>query len=195
MDIPPPLAYARRFISFRSKCRRYALAMKHHSPVESLPGEAPYPGVFRFEVDFGGTLRCIPMSVRMKLDQAGIKLSLKQWNRIPPAGRRELVQRPFGSAEEAEAYRQFLVSQIEAHTRTAVEFAPLDPAPPWADTAVVPERIREWARGLRMAPPSSEQWAGLTPLQRFALFKLTRPGHSNENFLPAMREFEVLSQE
>jgi hypothetical protein len=32
----------------------------------------------------------------------------------------------------------------------------------------------------------------LTPLQRFALFKLTRPGHSNENFIPAMWEFSIL---
>jgi hypothetical protein len=167
--------------------------MKHRSRLKALPNEAPYPGVFRFEVDFGGTLRCIPMSVRMKLDQTGVKLSLKQWNRIPPVGRRELVERPCSSAEETEAYRQFLVSQIEAHTGTAVEFAPLDPAPPWADSAAVPERICEWARGLGIAPPSAEQWTSLTPLQRFALFKLTRPGHSNENFLPAMREFSIHS--
>jgi len=26
-------------------------------------------------------------------------------------------------------------------------------------------------------------------LQRFALFKLTRKGHGNRNFLPALREF------
>jgi hypothetical protein len=30
-------------------------------------------GIFGFEVDFGGTPRCIPMSVRLKLDLAGIK--------------------------------------------------------------------------------------------------------------------------
>jgi len=166
--------------------------MKHRSRLETLPDESPYPGIFRFEVDFGGTLRCIPMSVRMKLDQTGIKLSLKQWNRIPPTGRRELVERPCSTAAETDAYRQHLVSLIEAHTRTAVEFAPLDPSPPWADSTATPERIREWARNLGVAPPSKEQWAALTPMQRFALFKLTRPGHSNENFLPAMREFSLL---
>jgi hypothetical protein len=95
--------------------------MKHRSRLESLPDESPYPGIFRFEVDFGGTLGCIPMNVRMKLDQTGIKLSLKQWNRIPAAGRRELVERPCGIAGETEAYKQSLVSQIEAHTRTAVD--------------------------------------------------------------------------
>ena len=39
---------------------------------------------------------------------------------------------------------------------------------------------------------AEEQWAALAPLQRFALYKLTRPGHKNENFLPAMREFTLL---
>jgi hypothetical protein len=166
--------------------------MRHRSRLAELPAESPYPGIFRFEVDFGGTLRCIPMSVRMKLDQTGIKLSLKQWNRIPADGRRQLVERSCSSAAETERYREYLVALIETHTRTAVEFAPPDPAPPWADARAVPERIREWARELGVAPPSAEQWAALAPLQRFALYKLTRPGHSNENFLPAMREFSLL---
>src|SRR5215469_1677469 len=160
--------------------------------LEALPSESPFPGVFRFEVDFGGTLRCIPMSVRMKLDQVGIKLSLKQWNRIPSGERRELVERPSDNAAATAAYKARLVSLIEAHTGSPVEFAPIDAAPAWADSDAVPERIREWARGVSVAPPSPEQWAALPPLQRFALFKLTRPGHKNENFLPAMREFALL---
>jgi hypothetical protein len=166
--------------------------MSVRSRLETLPVNSPYPGVFRFEVDFGGTLRCIPMSVRMKLDQAGIKLSLRQWNRISPAERRELVERPCTTCPETEAYRQYLVSLLETHTDTAVEFAPPESAPPWADASAVPQRIGEWARGVGVAPPTDEQWAALTPLQRFALFKLTRPGHKNENFLPAMREFSLL---
>src|SRR5215831_1442504 len=114
--------------------------MKHRSRLETLPDESPYPGIFRFEVDFGGTLRCIPMSVRMKLDQTGIKLSLKQWNRLPPAGRRELVERPCGTVEESAAYKDLLVSQIEAHTRTPVEYASIDASEPWADPTGVPQR-------------------------------------------------------
>jgi hypothetical protein len=174
------------------RLERMLLPMKHGSRLENLPDESPYPGIFRFEVDFGGTLRCIPMSVRMKLDQTGIRLSLKQWNRIPADERRQLTERPCNTPAETVAYRQHLVSLIAAHTRTAVEYAPVDASPPWADGAAVPERIRQWARDLGVAGPSSEQWAALTPLQRFALFKLTRPGHANENFLPAMREFSLL---
>jgi hypothetical protein len=153
---------------------------------------SPYPGIFAFELDFGGTLRCIPMSVRMKLDMAGIKLSLKQWNTLPEEGRRQLVEKPCDDQEQIESYKQYLLSLIETYTTAPAELATVDASPPWADPAVVPERLVAWARKLGVASPSPEQWATLSPLQRFALFKLTRPGHSNENFIPAMREFSVL---
>jgi hypothetical protein len=37
-----------------------------------------------------------------------------------------------------------------------------------------------------------DQWASLTPLQRFALIKLSRSGHENRNFLPALQEFDLV---
>ena len=86
--------------------------MNRHTQLDDTPDESADPGVFQFELDFGGTLRCIPMSVRMKLDQCGIKLSLKQWNRIPPSGRRELIERPCDTPAETRAYQQYLISQI-----------------------------------------------------------------------------------
>jgi hypothetical protein len=36
-----------------------------------------------------------------------------------------------------------------------------------------------------------EQWAALSPLQRFALIKLSRSSHENSNFLPALKEFQL----
>ncbi|MEM6714613.1 MAG: nitrate reductase associated protein, partial [Cyanobacteria bacterium P01_C01_bin.147] len=37
------------------------------------------------------------------------------------------------------------------------------------------------------------QWADLSPLARFALCKLSRPGHENRNFLSALYEFNLKS--
>ena len=37
-----------------------------------------------------------------------------------------------------------------------------------------------------------DQWAALTPEQRFALIKLSRSDHENENFLPAIKEFHLV---
>jgi hypothetical protein len=160
---------------------------------EPVPVKPKIPGIFEFETDFAGTLRCIPMSVRMKLDAVGIKLSLKQWNRLPGPERQALIDRPCEERAQIIAYREFLCGAIEAHTRSPVEYASIDASPAWADASAVPARVVQWAQGVGVVPPSSAQWALLTPLQRFALFKLTRPGHSNENFIPAMREFSLLS--
>jgi hypothetical protein len=161
--------------------------------VEPQAGKPQIPGIFAFETDFAGTLHCIPMSVRMKLDEVGIKLSLKQWNRLPGPQRQALIERPCEGSAQSAAYREFLIGAIEAHTQSPVEYASVEASPPWADASAVPARVVEWAQGVSVAPPSAAQWAALTPLQRFALFKLTRPGHSNENFIPAMREFALLS--
>ena len=43
--------------------------------------------------------------------------------------------------------------------------------------------------------PSPEQWHTLSPLQRFALLKLTREGHESANFVPAMAEFGLGDEE
>lgn len=148
--------------------------------------------IFDFETDFAGTLRCIPMSVRMKLDQCGIKLSLKQWSRIPAAERRQLLSEPCDTPSNVSLYESLLVRLIETWTAAAVEMVHPDPAPAWADARQVPRRLLDYAAALGVTPPSAEQWASLPSLQRFALFKLTRPGHDNDNFIPALREFGLL---
>jgi hypothetical protein len=35
------------------------------------------------------------------------------------------------------------------------------------------------------------QWRELTNLQRFALIKLSRPGHESKNFIKALKEFGI----
>jgi hypothetical protein len=149
--------------------------------------------IFDFETDFAGTLRCIPMCVRLKLDECGIKLSLKQWNRIPADDRRQLVTRACDAPDSVAQYRDFLTKAIEAHTSSQVEFVDAGGNADWTDGSRIPPRILTYAVGLGVAPPSQEQWKALSTLQRFSLFKLTRPNHKNENFIPAMREFGVIA--
>ena len=149
--------------------------------------------IFDFETDFAGTLRCIPMCVRLKLDHCGIKLSLSQWNRMPHAERLQMVSESCDAPANASSYKSFLMQLIKKWTSSNVEEVPLDRAPAWADPSNRPQRLVEYAIALGVAPPSADQWSSLTPLQRFALFKLTRPGHDNDNFIPAMREFGLLT--
>jgi hypothetical protein len=148
--------------------------------------------IFQFEADFAGALYCIPMSVRLKLDQVGVKVSLKQWNRFERAERDELLLRPCESADEQGAYRNYLLSVLRARTGDAAQQLPIEAQPPWQDAQRVPPQVSRYFEAQSLPPLSVGQWASLSPLKRFVLLKLTRPGHSNENFMPALREFGLL---
>jgi hypothetical protein len=149
--------------------------------------------IFDFESDFGGDLHCIPMCVRLMLDLTGIKLSLKQWNRFSQETRRTLVQLECEAAIDISAYRAYLVDRITAETFTMIDFAETGGLSEWQNRSVVPARLIAYARSLGISPPSIHQWTELSDLQRFTLFKLTRPDHDNDNFVPAMTEFSLIS--
>ena len=149
-------------------------------------------GVFEFEKDFIGSLNCIPMSVRLKLDCCGVKLSLKQWNQLPAEERERLLSLPCDSAETTANYRRQLLDMVEAHTGRAPGGLAVDASPEWAVDDGIPEQLRAHLAALHLPSLTVAQWAQLGRLQRFALLKLSRPGHDNGNFVPALREFGLL---
>ena len=63
--------------------------------------------------------------------------------------------------------------------------------PAWLDDSQIPDTVREKAREFQIEI-SLEQWQKLPPSQRFALIKLSRPGHENLNFYPALKEFHIV---
>lgn len=145
---------------------------------------------FQFEADFVESLRCIPMQVRYKLDTCGIKLKLDHWHQFSTGDREKLVTHPCQTAAEIAAYRENLQSLVAQYTDTPAKDLPIDPNPPWEQTAQVPAEVAAQAQKFDTLIPS-EKWAALSPLERFALCKLSRPGHENRNFLPALYEFHL----
>jgi hypothetical protein len=148
--------------------------------------------VFDFEKDFAGSLRCIPMAVRFKLDCCGVKLSLRQWSRFTHEDRDRLLKSPCTATEEIQSYKDFLIMLIETRANEEAKNVVVASHPAWSVTNRVPDAVCNQALSLQVTPPALERWASLTPLQRFALLKLTRPGHENANFIPAMQEFGCL---
>lgn len=148
--------------------------------------------LFAFESDFVATLRCIPMAVRFKLDLACIKVTLRQWSRFTLADRSGLLTWPCMTAQDIENYRTRLVTMIADRTGEQAKQIPLDPAPEWAMTKVAPPCLAAYARDVGARPPTQHQWSTLTPLRRFTLLKLSRDGHDNINFVPALREFGLV---
>jgi hypothetical protein len=143
---------------------------------------------FRFEEDFvEDGVRCIPMIVRFKLDRCGIKLKLAEWSRMNQLERQHLAEQPCETGEDVLVYRSWL--QMIIHKRTGMHATDLaiDPSPTWMSEripAIVKEKILE----LQLTV-TDLQWRLLTDLQKFALVKLSRPGHENRNFPIALKEF------
>jgi hypothetical protein len=146
---------------------------------------------FQFEADFVESLRCVPMQVRLKLDTCGVKLKLAQWNKFNSHDRQLLVNFPCQESAEIAAYRSRLHRLILERTGETATDLPIDPAPEWMNAIAIPESVQTQARSLNLSL-TSDQWSLLTPLQRFALIKLSRSSHENRNFLPALKEFDLV---
>ena len=144
---------------------------------------------FDFEEDFvEENVRCIPMTVRFKMDAAGIKLKLAEWSKFSVAERIELAVLSVANKEEADKYHQYLSGLIKKYTGDEATELAIDSSPGWANLEAVPLMLHEKAGELGLVI-SLTQWKQLTNLQRFALLKLCRPGHENKNFPKAILEF------
>ena len=148
---------------------------------------------FKFEADFVASLRCIPMQVRFKLDTCGVKLKLHQWSLFNAGDRQALVDRPCTTPPEVQTYHDFLHAVIcERSGETATDLA-VDVSPPWTVVTAIPESVLIKVRSVHQTL-SLVQWETLSPLQRFALIKLSRSNHENTNFLPALEEFGCVKE-
>jgi hypothetical protein len=143
---------------------------------------------FAFESDFVESLRCVPMCVRLKLDVAGVKLKLNEWSKMDPAERAYLADMPCESREEVRAFRDFISLLVRINCGALPTL--MDPAEPLWNAEEAPGQVLEKAVSFGVAVPP-ESWRGLDELERFALIKLSRPGHEGKNFVPALEEFGI----
>jgi hypothetical protein len=146
---------------------------------------------FEFEQDFVASLRCIPMQVRFKLDTCGVKLKLHQWNVLTQDDRQQLLDRLCESEAEIQAYRAFLQELILARSGEVASLLAIEADPDWLNVSQIPDSVLEKAESVGETV-LLKQWAELKPLQRFALIKLSRSGHENSNFRPALEEFGLV---
>lgn len=149
--------------------------------------------LFKFEADYAATLCCMPMIVRFHLDACRLKLTLADWQRFDLATRKSLILLPTSNPTELKHYRRILLrTSGQQLLRPLGRLPPSRTAPPWRGD-VLPERILRALRDRGLLLDGPQHWSELAPLQRFALFKLTRPGHENRNFLLALREFGLMA--
>lgn len=149
---------------------------------------------FRFESDFVESLRCIPMQVRYKLDTCGIKLKLNHWHRLTSAERQSLIDRPCATDPQIQAYRDHLQTLVIHHWGQPASELPQPLESPWQDPDRVPDSVQDQAQTYHLSL-TPQSWAQLSPLQRFALIKLSRSGHEHRNFGVALEEFDLIKPE
>lgn len=145
---------------------------------------------FQFEQDFVDSLRCIPMQVRYKLDTCGVKLKLSHWSHFTESERLAIVTAPCETASDIENYRNLVQQLVTQQTGAPAGTLAIDPDPAWLNGNTVPTEVQSKAIEFGVAI-DLPRWNSLTPLQRFALMKLSRPGHENKNFQPALTEFHL----
>jgi hypothetical protein len=143
---------------------------------------------FAFESDFVDSLRCVPMCVRLKLDLSGVKLKLNEWSKLDPAERAYMAEMPCGTHDEMRGFRDFTSLLVRINCGSLPSLMP-PPEPLW-EADVAPAQVTEKAGSLGSSV-SPRDWARLDSLQRFALVKLSRPGHEGANFAPALKEFGI----
>ena len=146
------------------------------------------PG-FDFEEDFmENNIRCIPMIVRFKLDAIGIKLKLSEWSKFTVEERKNLTEKSCVTKEEIEAYHLEVSMLVKLRAGTEPTLLSVEDNPAWFNMSDIHYELQEQAKEYNWEI-SIDKWRSLTNLQRFALLKLSKPGHENKNFPKAMKEF------
>ena len=141
---------------------------------------------FRFEQDFVGQWRCIPLCVRRKLDLVGLKLKLSHWLAMPHPQRQELVDWE-DDPRSLDAMREHLRRLTQSMPEGMVKDLPVAVNEPWQCPDAWPEPLHR-AAAMRSVDLTIKQWSGLDELERFALCKLARPGHDHHNLEAAFSE-------
>jgi hypothetical protein len=143
---------------------------------------------FKFEDEIHQSLSCVPMAARRKLDKAGIKISLEQWQALGRGERLAICHLPVESAEECDAVRIFIEETIRhrcgSEIKTLSEEVRRAADPPATPPAKLVENAR--TEGVRL---EQSQWDGLDDDERYALMKLGGGAERSHNFGAALREF------
>ena len=146
---------------------------------------------FKFEEDLYGNLKDIPMSTRFKLDQVGLKLGVKSWNRFSPEEKKVLCHLSVRSQGELDCYKEYLLSLLRR----------LKEKPEWTDPAAAQEERNQW-ENLGHIPEcvylkalslkgliTQGEWIRLDDLERYTLFRLSLEKYGDALFARALEEF------
>ena len=113
-------------------------------------------GIYDFD-DADDSLTFMPTAARRALDVAGVKLSLRAWEKMDPVARMNLVRAGAFAVVDAEAVVRMLAHANPPPERIAAMPDPSSDSPP-----------------AEVGPVEPERWKALRPLDRYALVKASK---------------------
>lgn len=132
------------------------------------------------------------MIVRYKLDTCGVKLKLNHWHEFNKEEKDSLVHKPCKTAQEIKEYADYLQELVKEKTGEYAKNLKIESNPQWSNIEEIPEQVIKKTEEFNFKLTLS-QWQNLDDLQRFVLIKLSKSGHENRNFLPALKEFKLIN--
>jgi hypothetical protein len=142
---------------------------------------------FRYESEFYPTLSRLPLHVRMKLDQTGIKISLSDWRSFSFEERTVLCHLPVDSDEEQRAFVNYLDFLSRKYRGTPVGVTEALSTAIWDNPHQISEPVLERSNE-KGQPVTPQEWARLESHQRYALYKTAASKSDPEQFFAVLAE-------
>ncbi len=142
------------------------------------------------EGDAARDVKFMSLAVRMKLDLAGCKVSLRDWQAIPVDTRWELHEMEAESDAAIERFRRLLEHALEQADRPPPHRLPVSETAKvkeWTDAAAPPQRIAD----LDDSQQLEHDWPRLGRYGRYVLWYLATKGDI-PRFKSAVRELQAL---
>ena len=142
---------------------------------------------FRCESEFYPALSRLPYHVRMKLDLAGVKFSLKDWLAFSFEERMVLCHLPIDAEDECQAFIAYLEFLSRKYLGAQLPLtAPVNRLL-WDDANLIPESVAAKSAARNQSVTRAE-WARWNSCYRYALYKTAISKNEPEAFYDLLGE-------
>jgi hypothetical protein len=142
---------------------------------------------FRYESEFYPALSRVPLYVRMKLDLAGVKISLNDWFAYGFEERVVLCHLPIDTQEEKTALTSYLDFLSRKYRGEPVARTDALSDALWSSANQVPGPVADRS-ATRAQSVTPEEWARWKTHQRYALYKTATSKSEPEVFYEVLQE-------
>jgi hypothetical protein len=149
----------------------------------------PVKDFYPFEPPDATGLSLIPLRVRYKLDCAGVRLRLSQWQAMTPEEKGQLLRLPVATLADLEAYRAALGRIADRQGVALQADEPRAGEADWRNADAWPAVVIKQCELQGLPLPPVLRWQTLAEPDRHALFVLARSNHSQAEFVAAMAIF------